>query len=115
MPKLREAGQQCPDDAWTSHVSKVLCHWESKLTQLETIIVKGQKTNQDLQELRTLGLPSWEEALALHEQIKNFEPFSFSQNAICNASFIFDATHFSPPSVLMVSRSGFSQVEHGVV
>ena len=72
MPKLRDSGQQCPDDAWTSHVSKVLCHWESKLTQLETIIERGQKTNQDLQALEAIGLTSWDEALALQEQIKNF-------------------------------------------
>ena len=81
MSKLRDAGQQCPDDVWTSHVSRVLCLWDTKLTMLQTIIATGQQTNQDLQRLRSLGLTSWEDAVALLEQIKNFAlapPYGFT-------------------------------------
>ena len=62
IPKIRDLGQQCLEDPWTCHVTKVACCWELKLMKLEAILEKGQKTNEDLQALEALGLTSWDEA-----------------------------------------------------
>ena len=43
--------------------------WVSQLTQLEEIIVRNQKTNQDLKDLSILGFETWDDALALQAHL----------------------------------------------